>query len=294
MGYKTVYIRESEKLRLYLDNLLVETKDGEIKFLINDLKYLIIDNYKAILSTQLINRLSENNVSLVLCDLSHHPYTQLIPINGHYASSGMLKKQIKWDDDLKSKIHKEIIKNKILSEVFVLKKNDRNKKVIEKLLEFKEEVIDNDSTNREGLAAKMYFRELFGNDFIRFDTDIINAGLDYGYSIFRSLIESIVVSKGLNPNLGIFHKSTTNSFNLADDIIEIYRPIVDDYVFNNMMNEELLTEKHRENLIKLVDLKVEILNQKHLINNSIEMYVESIIKCFDENSINYLNIPKLI
>ena len=137
MGYKTIYIRDSEKLRLYLDNLVVETKKGEIRFLISDLKYLIIDNYKAILSTQLINKLAENNVALVLCDLSHHPSTQLIPLNGHYASSGILKEQIEWKQELKQQIHTEIIKEKIQSQIYILQRNCLQEKVIARLHEYK-------------------------------------------------------------------------------------------------------------------------------------------------------------
>lgn len=293
MGYKTIYIRDSEKLRLYLDNLVVETKKGEIRFLISDLKYLIIDNYKAILSTQLINKLAENNVALVLCDLSHHPSTQLIPLNGHYASSGILKEQIEWKQELKQQIHTEIIKEKIQSQIYILQRNCLQEKVIARLNEFKSEVTLGDITNREGLAAKMYFREMFGPEFERFDLDIINAGLNYGYAIFRSLIEAVIVSKGLLPNLGIFHRGVTNQFNLADDIIEIYRPLVDDYVFNHLLEKEILINEDKEGLIKLTDLKIDYAGQIQSINNTIEMYIESIIRCFRNNSIDELIIPSL-
>lgn len=284
MGFKTVFIRDSEKLRLYLDNLIVETKDGDISFLISDLKYLIIDNNKATLSVRLINKLTENNVALVLCDLSHHPSTQLLPINSHFATSGMMFKQIKWDDNLKSLLQAKIIKEKIQSQIYILRKNNKSPKVIAHLEGFRDDVQIADSTNREGLAAKMYFREMFGDDFVRFNDDIVNAGLNYGYAIFRSLIEAIIVSKGLVPNIGIFHKGVTNGFNLADDVIEIYRPIVDDYVLNNLMNEDLLKHEHKEELIKLTDLKIEYKGQMNTINNTIEMFIESIIRCFDTNS----------
>lgn len=284
MGFKTVFIRDSEKLRLYLDNLIVETKDGDISFLISDLKYLIIDNNKATLSVRLINKLTENNVALVLCDLSHHPSTQLLPINSHFATSGMMFKQIKWDDNLKSLLQAKIIKEKIQSQIYILRKNNKSPKVIAHLEGFRDDVQIADSTNREGLAAKMYFREMFGDDFVRFNDDIVNAGLNYGYAIFRSLIEAIIVSKGLVPNIGIFHKGVTNGFNLADDVIEIYRPIVDDYVLNNLMNEDLLKHEHKEELIKLTDLKIEYKGQMNTINNTIEMFIESIIRCFDTDS----------
>ena len=293
MGYRTVYIRDSEKLRLYLDNLVVETNKGEIRFLISDLKCLIIDNYKTILSAQLINKLSENNVAVVLCDLSHLPATQLLPLNGYYAGSKMVKKQILWDELLKKQLHQKIIQGKIQAQIEILKKNQKDPAIMERLKQFKNEVAEGDCTNREGLSAKMYFREMFGKAFVRFDQDILNAGLNYGYAIFRSLISAILVSKGLLLNLGIFHYGATNQYNLADDVIEVFRPLVDDYVLNHLWNETLLTKEHREGLIRLTDLKIEYNGQMNTINNSIEMYAESIIHCFECNRAEDLIIPSL-
>ena len=283
MGYKTLFIRDSDKLSLYIDNLMVTTNDSELRFLISDLKLLIIDNYKAVLSSQLINKLTNNNVSLLICDLAHLPCSQLISLNGHYATSGIIMKQIKWNEKMKARLHKYIVKAKINSQIKILQKNNLNSQVIDKIKKFKEEVEDDDISNREGLVAKMYFRELFGTDFIRFDDDIYNAGLNYGYAIFRSLISTIIVSKGLLLNLGIFHKGHTNNTNLADDIIEVYRPIVDDHVFNNFQNKELLLRKDKEDLIRLLDKKVSFNGNMHTITNSIEMYVESIINCFEKD-----------
>lgn len=293
MGYKTLLIRDSDKLRLYLDNIVVENENGETRFLISNLKYLIIDNHKTVISAQLINKLVDNNVSLVICDLSHHPNAQLIPLNGHFLSSGILNKQLLWSNDLKREIHSLIVKHKINSQIVVLRRNNLSANVINKLSMFMSEVEDDDKSNREGLSAKMYFKELFGDNFIRFEDDIINAGLNYGYAIFRSLIEAIIVSKGLNPNIGIFHRGETNHFNLADDIIEVYRPIVDNYVYNNLSKNKLLTKEHRDNLIKLLDIRILFDGQIHSINNTIEMYIESIMKCFDNNDSKYVIFPSI-
>lgn len=293
MGYKTVYIRDSESVRLYLDNIVINTKNGEVRFLISDLKTLIIDNYKICLGTQLINKLTQNKVALIICDLSHNPFSQLLPISGNYNSSAVIKKQIQWNNDLKKIIHKKIIEAKICAQLQVLKRNNLDLKVQDMLMKYKESVLLDDESNREGLAAKAYFKELFGKDFVRFDNDIINAGLNYGYAIFRSQIRAILVSKGLLLNLGIFHCSGNNEGNLSDDIIEVFRPLVDDYVFNHLQNCELLTSQHKEQLIRLANLKVLYNGQMHTINNCIEMYIESIMHCFDENNEKYFVAPSL-
>lgn len=293
MGYKTLYIRDSESVRLYLDNIIVKTKTGEIRFLISDLKSLIIDNYKICLSTQLINKLTQNNVALIICDLSHNPFTQLIPLNGNYASSGIIKKQITWNDDLKQIVHQKIIIAKINAQLQILKINDIDKKTQAMMTDYLNEVQIGDATNREGLAAKVYFKALFGKNFIRFADDIINAGLNYGYAVFRSQIRAILVSKGLLLNLGIFHCGENNEGNLSDDIIEVFRPLVDNYVFNNMLNCEIFTSNHKENIIKLTNLKISYNKQLHTINNCIEMYIESIMKCFEYNDSTFFIAPSL-
>lgn len=167
------------------------------------------------------------------------------------------------------------------NQIEILKQNAKSSDVTKKLYEFLDSVSFDDKTNREGLAAKMYFRELFGDDFIRFDEDVINAGLNYGYSIFRSLITSIIVAKGYLPNLGIFHKGKQNMFNLSDDVIEVFRPIVDHYVYTNMREDLFFKQQHKENLIQLTNKRVMIDERKQTISNAINVYLDSIFHFLD-------------
>ena len=159
--------------------------------------------------------------------------------------------------------------------------NNKSFDVIKKLYEFADSIVPGDKTNREGLAAKMYFRALFGNDFIRFDDDVINAGLNYGYAIFRSLIASIIVAKGYLANIGIFHKGKQNMFNLSDDIIEVFRPIVDDFVYKEMSEDILFKQSHRESLIQLANKKIEIDERKQTVANAIHLYLDSVFNYLD-------------
>ena len=282
MGHRVIYVERCEYLRLYLDNLKVEIKENEILFPIADIQILVIDNYKSHLSVPLINKLTENNVCTILCGVDHLPKSYILPMNGHFSSSGNIEKQIVWNPYKKEELHALIVKHKILNQIEILKENNRSFEVCQKLYQFVDEVQLGDCTNREGLAAKMYFRALFGNDFIRFEEDVINAGLNYGYSIFRSLITSIIVAKGYLANIGIFHKGKTNMFNLSDDIIEVFRPMVDNYVFNNLTDEILFKQQHREDLINLTNYKVKIDGRKQTIANAINIYLDSIFKYLNE------------
>lgn len=281
MGHRVIYVEKCEYLRLYLDNLKVMVKDNDILFPISDIQILVIDNYQSNISVPLINKLTENNVCTIICGVDHLPKSYILPINGNFATSGNINKQISWEKERKALLHSIIVKYKIENQIEILKQNNKSHEVIKKLYEFVDSIELDDRTNREGLAAKMYFRELFGSDFIRFDDDVINAGLNYGYSIFRSLITSIIVAKGYIANIGIFHKGKQNMFNLSDDIIEVFRPIVDDFVYNTMHDEILFKQEHREKLIQLTNKKILIDSRKQTIANAINQYLDSIFNYLD-------------
>lgn len=281
MGHRVIYVEKCEYLRLYLDNLKVMVKDNDILFPISDIQILVIDNYQSNISVPLINKLTENNVCTIICGVDHLPKSYILPINGNFATSGNINKQISWEKERKALLHSIIVKYKIENQIEILKQNNKSHEVIKKLYEFVDSIELDDRTNREGLAAKMYFRELFGSDFIRFDDDVINAGLNYGYSIFRSLITSIIVAKGYIANIGIFHKGKQNMFNLSDDIIEVFRPIVDDYVYNTMRDEILFKQEHREKLIQLTNKKILIDSRKQTVANAINQYLDSIFNYLD-------------
>lgn len=281
MGHRVIYVEKCEYLRLYLDNLKVMVKDNDILFPISDIQILVIDNYQSNISVPLINKLTENNVCTIICGVDHLPKSYILPINGNFATSGNINKQISWKKERKALLHSIIVKYKIENQIEILKQNNKSHEVIKKLYEFVDSIELDDRTNREGLTAKMYFRELFGSNFIRFDDDVINAGLNYGYSIFRSLITSIIVAKGYIANIGIFHKGKQNMFNLSDDIIEVFRPIVDDYVYNTMRDEILFKQEHREKLIQLTNKKILIDSRKQTVANAINQYLDSIFNYLD-------------
>lgn len=291
MGWRVVFISEGEFLSLYLDNIKIEdsSKVKELIIPLKDIEILIIDNYKTVLSTRLMNKLTEYHINVVLCSIDHLPKSILLPISGHHQSPKILKNQIKWNDEYKRILHKYIVINKIHNQIELLKRFNKDSLVITRMTEFISEVTVGDSGNREGLAAKMYFRELFGKSFKRFNDDVMNAGLNYGYAILRSTISKSIVAKGLNPSLGIFHKGPNNHFNLSDDLIEVFRPLVDHYVYLNLMYEDSFNKEHRLGLIKLITGKILYNNKKQTVFNSINTYIDEVIKFFDTGEINNLD-----
>jgi len=277
MSWRIVYIEESEYLSLYLDNLKVLKNDEEYLIPINDIHTIILDNYKTKLSVHLINALTKSNVNFVICGIDHLPQTIVLPHSGHKLSFQMLNKQLAWSKNLKAIIHKFIIKNKIRNQRDLLKQLNMNEYTIEILENYINDIQLGDKTNREGLSAKVYFRELFGTKFLRFDDDVINAGLNYGYAILRSQITKVLVAKGLNTSIAFFHIGRENEFNLSDDIIEPFRPIIDYWVYKNLLEEEIFLREHRLNIIKFTTGKAYIENKHQTIFNAIKIYVDNIL-----------------
>lgn len=208
----------------------------------------------------------------------------MIPHSAHHTMSLVLRKQINWDDAKKQLLHQQIIQCKILNQVRLLKLKLIDDSRLVRIESFISEVEPGDPGNREGLAAKMYFNLMFGSDFIRFESDPVNAGLNYGYAILRSQISKIIYSKGLNASIGIFHKGPSNMFNLSDDIIEPFRPIIDSYVYDHLRLANEFNATHRKDLIRLTTEKISINNQSHTIFNAMNIMIESIIKYFDDDS----------
>ena len=286
MGWRTIYIEECNSISLYLDNLKVHDVKGDILIPIKDIDTIIIDNYKTIISTQLLSKCSEYNINFVICNVNHLPISQMVSFSGNCLSSKMLKEQLSWDENLKGNLWKDIVYYKIKNQIAVLQENNKLNDVKEMIENLHNSIIFNDQTNREGLVAKIYFRSLFGNRFRRFKDDVINSGLNYGYTILRAMIARSIISKGLNPMLGLFHKSDSNTFNLADDFIEVFRPIIDSYVYQNLNDSSILfTRQHRLDIVKLLTKKIEINGKKQTISNAIDIYIDSVINYFETGSL---------
>lgn len=289
MGWRIVYLEEAESAKLYLDNIkIIRSNLVEITIPLSDIHTLIIDNPKISLTVQLINKCSEYNVNLILCGIDHMPATIIQPFSGNKMASLVLRKQLRWEVNMKSNVHQKIIQNKIRNQRRTLEFFNASKEVIDKLGQYEREVSIGDKTNREGLAAKVYFRELFGEGFKRFEEDVINAGLNFGYHILRSQISKSLMAKGLHPTFGIIHNGPENSFNLSDDIIEPFRPMIDFYCKKNLVKAQFFKKEHRMGLVKITSTYLIYGDSKHTMFNVINLYIEGIIYFFETGDMSKL------
>ena len=142
------------------------------------------------------------------------------------------------------------------------------------LLTYREDVVQGDVTNREGHAAKVYFNALFGKQFTRTEENPTNAALNYGYSILLSMFNREIVSNGYLTQLGLFHDNMFNPFNLASDLMEPFRPLVDEYVWR--MKPEYFETDEKHELLKIITQEVAIAGRKEVLDNAIKIYVKSV------------------
>ena len=294
MGYRQVIIKKSEKLHFKDKQLIIDKDTQSTKIPLEDINYILIEDSTTIITTRLLAELGKNAISLIVCDERFEPTSIMYPYNYHFKQLDVFTHQLEIDDSIKNEFWNQIVKRKIENSIRVLEMTSKEEFPISKLNEYINEVIDGDSRNREGLAAKIYFRSIFGSDFIRFYDDNINAALNYGYTILASAIIRNLAVYGLNTYLGIHHNSKINNFNLAYDFLEPYRSVIDKFVYDNKEDIVLpLSFEFRKKLINLLNKEVLHQNKKYTIEYSISLLIKSYIKSFSTGEIK-LDLPTII
>ena len=279
MGWKVVEVETDEYMKLYLNNVLIERKKEKILINITDIDLLIMHNDRASLSIKLMNALSSSNVSVIFMNNKHEPSSFLIPVNGNHMSLKIIEKQINWTTRYKGNVWSKVVSNKIINQMSLLEKLEKKEKV-SYLHGLSLEVKPYDVTNREGHAAKVYWNNLMGKDFRRDQkaesNTVINSMLNYGYSIIRSLMIRSIIKKGLDTRIALFHKSFTNFFALSSDLMEPFRPLIDNIVFE-MKDETMFTLEMRDKLISVWETKLLIKGKRHTLSNTMDMVVDGLI-----------------
>ena len=271
MGWRTIVVNKNCKLSYKNDYLIIRSEDLKMIHL-SEINTIIIENGMASITSYLINELSNKKIKLIICDEKHNPSCEMMPYYGAFNTSKKVMNQSKWKKDKKDKVWQYLIKYKIHNQAMLLKKLEIEG--YEKLLIYEEQVEIADKTNREGHAAKVYFNLLYGMDFNRNDIDNTNIALDYGYTILLSLMNREVVSKGYITQIGINHKNEFNQFNLSCDLMEIYRPLIDEIVYLN--REFVFDKEYKHNLINVCNREVYIQGKKQYLSNAIPIFINSV------------------
>lgn len=271
MGFRTVSITKRCKLETRL-NYLVVRSEKETKILLDEISTVIISNTQVSMTAAALSEMINHNIKVIFCDDCWNPQSELVPYASNYQTSANLMKQIGWTNRQKDLLWKVIIEQKLSSEVRVLRLvgHSEQAKVIQG---YAAEVDLGDTTNREGLAAKFYFENLFGLGFNRRnEKDERNAFLNYGYSILLSAVNREIASDGFSMQLGVHHIGSTNPFNLGCDFMEPLRAIVDLRVVKGEINEDNFKKEFNQMLSQQVYMS----GKNCFLDNAIRQYVLSL------------------
>lgn len=280
MSFRTVVIKNRVKMEYSLNNLICRG-ENEIQINLNEVSCIIVENMASVITTSLLVELVKRKIQVIFCDEKHQPQFELVPYISSVNPYVKIKTQMQWTKEIKDKLWQLITKEKITNQARVLKKNEYDTYLM--LEEYAENVKENDETNREGHAAKVYFNSLFGMDFSRRDLSIeTNQFLNYGYSLIMSAINREIVSFGYLMPIGIHHIGETNPYNLSCDFMEPLRPIVDNYV----IVKQLTKENYKSELVKILSEKCIIDEKENYLDNAIHLYVQSLLTALNEGDIS--------
>lgn len=278
MGWKIIEIETGQQLNLFLDNLVVLQEKNKIIIPLNDIDVLLINNYKAKITIQLINALAQHNILTIICDTKYLPTCNILPIIGNYNTLKILEQQLQWNHVYKAELWKEIIYLKILGQASLIKYLFQESEAYVNLLSLSNEIDAYDITNREGHASKIYWHCLYGKDWKRHNDDYANILLNYGYMVLRSYVTRSIIKKGLDPRISIFHKSFNNYFALASDLMEPFRFIVDHIVYELIKTNEVDFYNHKQSILETFNHKIIINNQAQYLTNAIDDFIDAIIR----------------
>lgn len=253
--------------------------DNKVTIPIEDIGVVIIEHQQVSITIPLMNALVEGNVQVVMCNNRGMPSAMLQSFEGNNLQGENLRNQMGAGEVLKKQLWKQIVEAKIRNQAALLNKVGQEG---DRLKQYYQNVKSGDADNREGIAARIYFSELFGESFLR-DRTVpgINALLNYGYAILRAATARALVSSGLLPAIGIFHHNRSNAFPLADDVMEPYRPYVDEIVYDMAMQAKLdLTKEVKAELINVLYADTQFSRVTRPLSVGLTLTTASLSKCF--------------
>lgn len=262
---------------------------------VEDIGYVVLEHQQISISMPLLNALNDNNVAVVFCDAKHMPSAMLLNLDSHSVQSELFSAQINASEPLKKSLWKQTIEAKIRNQAALLMKYGKKSS---DLLAFAKEVKSGDPTNREGAAARIYWKRLMGDGFERDRYGLPpNHLLNYGYIVLRAAIARGLSGSGLLPTLGIHHHNKYNSFCLADDIMEPYRPFVDRQVYEIVQKgEEIedITTQLKLSLINTLSADVVIDKMRRPLMVAVSSTTASLARCFSgqQRNILYPQLPE--
>lgn len=260
---------------------------------IEDIGFVVIENPEVTISIPVLNELADNNVSVVFCDKKKMPKTMLMTLEGNTTLQESYKYQMEASAPAKKNVWKQLVESKIRNQAELLNKVGRNGDVLK---QYYMNVRSGDTDNREGAAAREYWNRLFGDGFRRErEGSPPNNLLNYGYTILRAAVARALIGSGLYPAFGVFHRNRYNAFPLADDVMEPYRPFVDEIVYRLYYDGGIseLDNQSKGKLLRVLFSDVKMGKVTRPLENALSLTTASLLKIF-KGETDKLSLPVLI
>lgn len=289
MPKRSLFIQNSASLAIQHNSLLVKQKEKTTILPLEDIASICIETQQVNITSFALSAFATFGITLLICNKQHIPNAILTSLNNNYAQTKIIEAQLNISKPLRKQLWKKIVMQKLVNQAFVLEvlgyKNTILKHAIKNLK-------SGDTTNQEAVAARWYFETLLPP----YDTrhySSFTGSLDYGYAILRSNIIRSLINAGFLLNIGLEHHNELNAYNLADDMIEAFRPLIDLLVFQKNIQEPLSPDdKHI--LSRIAEYEVQINNHLETVQTATETVSESLKNAVLNNNAELLKLPEII
>ena len=297
MAWRGLHISQPARLSLKTRRITVESGDAEaVSFPLEDVAWIVLDTPQATASSALMAACLQAGIPVVYADERHMPCGVLLPFHQHWQQGGVARLQLDASAARRKRLWQAIVRRKLANQAAVL---DRAQVPgADTLREMARHVKSGDPGNVEARGARYYWQRLF-TDFRRHeDADPRNAMLDYAYAVLRAAVARGLVAAGLLPAFGLHHASAQNAFNLADDLLEVLRPLADWQAFaltpqGRAPAESTLTRANRQHLVGVMTESLIIDTEQVTVLPAIDTMVASLIRALSGEGAEALRLPRL-
>lgn len=281
---QTLFFTTPVSLSLKYNQMVIRYKDVEevITRPIEDVGVVIVENQMVHFTVPLLNALADNNVAVIFCNAQCMPNTMLMPLESNAIQQEVYRLQTEASLPTKKRIWKDIIEHKIRNQAALLDLLGRDGNLLKP---YYMNVLSGDSDNREGVAAKIYWQQMYGRSFNRSrNGESPNSWLNYGYAILRAAVARALLGSGLFPAFGLFHRNRYNAFPLADDVMEPYRPFVDYAVYRifECSPEACLDKETKQSLVRVLWADVKMKDQIRPLQVTLSMTTASLVRALKD------------
>ena len=295
MTWRSLLISKGGKLSLHQQQMLIQQEGNEFTVPLEDIAIVVVESRETVITLPLLSAFVLYGITLLSCDEQFLPCGQWLPFNQYYRQLKTLKLQLETSLPLKKQLWQRIVQQKIRNQAKVLSLCQLREKS-ERLLRLANLVKSGDKDNLEAQSAVIYFSGLFGTHFRRKEDNAINIHLNYAYTVVRSAVARSLVLYGWLLQLGLFHHSELNAFNLADDFIEPFRPLIDLLVWN-LLEKELLSQNlsplSKQQLIKILHHQLFFNQEKVSVLTAIDKSVASLQIALTQKNAALLQLPEI-